>query len=89
MNRELYRQAVHAALAASEAAKKEPIERRGKLMERAARATFKRAGTSRDAADVYACCITADILERERRSNARIDVEQLLPPDPFPTIIPT
>ena len=65
INRELYARAESAALAAGKAAIKETPRRRMLLMDKAGRAVFKRAGTPREAANFYACCITADILERE------------------------
>jgi hypothetical protein len=71
MNRELYARAENAALAASEKARNEPPKRRVSLMDRAGRKVFKDAGTPRDAADLYAICITADILEREHQARLR------------------
>jgi hypothetical protein len=71
MNRELYARAESAALAASEKAKNETPKRRASLMDRAGRKVFKDAGTPRDAADLYAICITAETLEREHQAQLR------------------
>ena len=68
MNHDLYAQAERAALAAFSSAAKESPRRRMKLMDRAAAAVFRQAGTPADAAELFACAITADILERVRNA---------------------
>jgi hypothetical protein len=83
MNRELYALAESAALAAGMAAVKEEPRRRMTLMDKAGRAVFKRAGTPREAANLYACCITADILEREPVARVRRNSPQKGRLDPF------
>jgi hypothetical protein len=83
MNRELYARAESAALAASEKAKNETPKRRVALMDRAGRKVFKEAGTRRDAADLYAMCITEDIMEREHAAKSRGGRAQRQRSDPF------
>jgi hypothetical protein len=62
----LHAQAERAALAAYEAANaaKETPERRMRLMDKAGRDVFKKAGVVRDVANFYAACVTALVLER-------------------------
>jgi len=62
LNHELYAQAERAAWAAYDAAPGEPPGRRIRLMEKAARAVMRKAGTPYDAAHFYAECIASDIL---------------------------
>lgn len=68
VNGELHLRAERAALAAFTTAAEESPERRAKLMEKAAAAVFRKAGTPRDAARLYAMSITAVILELEYRA---------------------
>jgi hypothetical protein len=67
-NRQLYAEAERACRAALVFHSRMSLERRAKLMDKAARAVFRQAGTPADAADLYACAITADIIERAQNA---------------------
>jgi hypothetical protein len=67
LNHALYAQAERAALAVFSSTAGVPYARRMRLMDKAAAAVFRRAGTRTDVAGLYACSITADILERAHR----------------------
>jgi hypothetical protein len=69
MNRELYANAERAALRVYAGSSEEDPERRGRLMEKTARAVLRKAGTPADAAALYAMSICCDIFERVRNAN--------------------
>ena len=67
-NRQLYAEAERACRAVFVFHSGMSLERRAKLMDKAGRAVFRHAGTPADAADLYACAITADIIERAQNA---------------------
>jgi hypothetical protein len=68
-NHHLYNEAERACRAAFVFHSRMSLERRAKLMDKAARAVFRQAGTPADAADLYACAITANIIERAQNTS--------------------
>jgi hypothetical protein len=64
VNMTLHAKAEQAALVAYLAASRETPRKRMQLMDRAAKATFRAAGTPRDVADLFGEAVTCLVLER-------------------------